>query len=787
MIVNFLKITSRNLRKNSSYSLLNIFGLAIGITCAGLIFLWVENEVSYDQFLPKKDQLYVIWENQTYQGKVRTTYSTPRGLAAGIVHDIPGIAATARLDLDKELLGVGDKSLYEAGGWVDSSFFGIFQRRFLEGSARTAFVNPSDIVITETVARQFFGDEKAAGKKFLMNNKKEYRVSGVIEDFPANSTLQLRWLAPMSSTYFADNNITTDHWDLNSTITYAELKQGTNVAAVNVLLKNYIATKKSGGGPVCFLFGANDWHLRSQFEDGQQAGGDVQYVHLFTIIAWIVLLIACINFMNLATARCDRRAREVGVRKVLGAGRRGLVFQFIGESMVLSAKAVIIGLVLISLVLPAFDSLTGKDLTLGLGKPVHWAAAVVITVVCGLVAGSYPALYLSSFNPINVFKGIRIRGGGASFVRKGLVIAQFTVSITLIVSTLIIYMQLHHILTRDLGYDKNNLITMDVRGNMLPHFNQIRQDLINTGVVENAGLNSFNTISYGDNGSGVGWAGKDQKENVLISWRAVTPGFLATAGMKLVDGRDLRSDLPAADSNHVIITETLARMMGKGSAVGKKLLYKWGGSSTVIGVVKDYVYGDMYGSPDPVAFYYDSTNASLMYVRYKAGVRPDVALAAIGGVMKKDNPSYPFDYQFVDTAFNNLFTSEQLMGTLSKLFAGLAILISCLGLFGLSAYTAERRTKEIGIRKVLGASVSGITQLLSREFLLLVGLSALIAFPLAWVAMHRWLEQFHYRVSIQWWIFVAAGVSAVGIALVTISYQSIKAAMMNPVRSLRSE
>jgi putative ABC transport system permease protein len=642
-------------------------------------------------------------------------------------------------------------------------------------------------VITETVARQFFGNGPAVGRAIRMNNKKEYQVMGVIEDFPANSTLQFQWLAPMSKAYFTDNHIRPDNWDNNSTVTYVELTPGASEAAVNARLKNYIATKKTGGGPVCFLFSANDWHLRAEYEDGKQAGGEIQYIHLFTVIAWIILLIACINFMNLATARSERRAREVGVRKVLGAGRSGLVGQFIGESILLSAVAVVIGLAVISVILPAFDALTGRELTMGLRNPLHWAAIAAISVVCGLVAGSYPALYLSSFNPIYVFKGMRIRGTGASVVRKGLVIMQFTVSITLIISTLIIYLQLKHILTRDLGYDKNNLITMDVQGNMVPHFNEIRQDLLNTGVVENVGLNSYNTIDIGNNGAGVGWAGKDPRQEVLVSWRGVTPGFLATAGMHLNAGRDFRADLPIADSNYVIVTEALAKMMGKGSAVGKRLTYSWGGSSTVIGVVKDYIYGDMYGSPDPVVFYYDSAEASLMYVRYKARVRADAALAAIGAVMKKDNPAYPFDYQFVDTVFNNLFASEKLMGVLSRLFAGLAILISCLGLFGLSAYTAERRTREIGIRKVLGASVSGITRLLSREFLILVGLSAVIAFPVAGIAMSRWLEQFHYRISIQWWVFAVAGVAAVGITLVTISFQSIKAALMNPVRSLRSE
>jgi putative ABC transport system permease protein len=715
---------------------------------------------------------------------VRTFSASPRPMAEAVVREIPGVTAACRINFDRGLFTVGDKPLFETGGWVDASFFGMFGRPFLEGNAQTAFLNASDIVITETMARQLFGEGLALGRTIRMNNKKEYQVSAVIADFPANSTWQLRWVAPMSAAYPADNNIRDDDWGNNNTTTIVELASGATVASVNAGLKKYT---RSGSGAAYILFPANDWHLRSHWEDGKQAGGEIQYVRLFTVIAWIILLIACINFMNLATARSERRAREVGVRKVLGAGRMGLAGQFVGESLVLSAVAVALGLVMISAALPAFNALTGSTLGLELLRPTHWSAVLVITVVCGLVAGSYPSLYLSSFNPVYVFKGIRIKGAGASVVRKGLVITQFTISITLIVSTLIIYQQLRHILTRDLGFDKNNLITMDVRGNMLPHFSQIRQDLLNTGVVENAGLNSYTTFGGGNNGGGVSWAGMDPGHSFLVSWRAVTPGFLATAGMHLLEGRDLRADLPIADSDHVLITESLAKMMGKGSAVGKKLIYAGGGSPTIIGVVKDYVYGDMYGSPDPVIFYYDGANAYQMYVRYKAGVRPDAALAVIGSVMKKDNPAYPFEYQFVDEEFNKLFTIEKLMGVLSQLFAGLAILISCLGLFGLSAYTAERRTKEIGIRKVLGASVSGVTRLLSREFLMLVGLSALIAFPVGWLAMSRWLEQFQYRISIQWWVFAVAGVAAIGIALVTISFQSIKAALMNPVTSLRSE
>ena len=787
MVTNFFRITARNLWKNRGYSFLNIFGLAIGIACAGLIFLWSENELSYDQFLPKKDRLYYIMENQTYQGKVRTFGSTPWPMAQTITREIPGIASACRVRRLEALFSVGDKALYEKGAYADSTFFDMIGSGFVEGNARVAMQHPTDIVITETVARQFFGDAPATGKRLKMDNQREYQVSAVIRDFPANSTIQLGWMIPMS-TFITSNQISMTNWGMNATNTYVELAPGANVAAVGRQLKDFIVGKTGKAGSAkCLLFSANDWHLRAEFEDGKQSGGEMRYVHLFVIIAWIILLIACINFMNLATARSEKRAREVGVRKVLGAQKKGLIGQFIGEALFLAAISVGLGLVFISLVLPAFNSLTGHPVTLDLTQPVHLAAVVAVTLICGLVAGSYPALYLSSFNPVFVFKGISIKGGGASMVRKGLVVMQFSVSIILIISTVIIYQQLHHILNRDLGYDKDNLISMDVRGNMKTHFSEIKTDLLNTGVVNNAALYSFNTLSVGNNGSGLSWEGKDPSQDILIAFRSVTPGFFQTAGMKLLEGRDFHADNPVADSNHVIITRGLEKMMGKGSAVGKQITYVWGGTARVLGVVGDFVYGDMYGSPDPVIFYYDSSDFKTLYISYKTGVRPEAALEKIAAVMKKDNPAYPFSYSFVDEEFNKLFSSEKLVGQLSQLFAGLAILISCLGLFGLSAYTAERRTKEIGIRKVLGASVTGITRLLSREFLQLVLLSAFIAFPIAGLVMNHWLEQYHYRIAIEWWVFAAAGFTAVGIAILTISFQSVRAALMNPVRSLRSE
>ena len=495
--------------------------------------------------------------------------------------------------------------------------------------------------------------------------------------------------------------------------------------------------------------------------------------------------------MNLSTARSEKRAREVGVRKVLGAGKGRLIVQFIGESILMAMLAAFAAILIISMALPSFNTLVQKDLVLGLNSPMHIASLLVITLICGLVAGSYPSLYLSSFNPVFVLKGIKLKTGSAAFIRKGLVVVQFTVSIVLIISTVIIYQQIQHVKSRQLGFAKNNLVEMNVRGDMVKNFAVIRQDLINTGLVENAALSDHSTIYGGNNTDEITWSGKEPGKKVLISNREVSSDFLSASGIPIIDGRDFKPGDSALNpgSLHVVITESLARQMGEGSAIGKRLFREHDSTvnAEVIGVVKDFVYGDMYGQPTPVVFICMPQVATIMYVRMKTGSEPGQLIAKMEAVMQKDNPAYPFDYRFVDDQFNAMFMTEMLIGKLSRVFAALAIVISCLGLFGLAAYTAERRTKEIGIRKVLGASIAGVTGLLSVDFLKLVFLSAVIAFPLAWWAMHKWLEEYAYRIDIQWWVFAVAGLGAMLIAVGTISWQAMRAALANPVESLRSE
>ena len=801
MFQNYFKTAFRNLRKNKTYSFLNIFGLAIGIACAGLIFLWVEDEVNYDNFNEKKDRLYYVRMNQKYDAYVFTHGSTPGVLAPAMQAEMPGIANTCRVTEGEPslLFSIGDKSVYATGKFAEPSLFSMFTFPFVQGDAQSAFSQLYSLVITEKTAKKFFGSnpdnyQNVVGKTVRFENKQDYVITGVLKDLPANSSLQFEWVAPFQIWYQVSP--WAHEWANGSLSTYVELKPGTDPESINKQLHSYIQKRAPASISHPFLFGMNDWHLYDKFENGKKTGGgQIEYVRMFSLIAWIILFIACINFMNLATARSEKRAREVGVKKVLGAGKTTLIIQFIGEALFMALLAGMAAVLIIYFTLPAFNTIVQKTLSVGFGNPLHIMALLIITITCGLVAGSYPSLYLSSFNPVFVLKGLQLKSGSAAFIRKGLVVLQFTVSIVLIIGTIIIYQQIQHVKNRNLGFNKDNLLEISVHGDMANHFSAVKQDLLNTGDVENAALSDHATIYGGNNTDGLSWSGKTPGSKVLVSGRNVTPEFFAVSGMKILEGRGLQeSDSVHADGSskevNMVITQSLAKLMGKESAVGK-IVFNEGDPSTkltVIGVVNDYVYGNMYGKPDPVGFMWlPSQYASIMYLRIKPQGTTEQALARIEAVMKKDNPAYPFEYKFVDDQFNQMFLSEMLVSKLSRVFAALAILISCLGLFGLAAYTAERRTKEIGIRKVLGATAAGLAGLLSKDFIKLVFISCIVAFPAAWWVMNKWLQNYSYRITISWWVFVMAGITAILIALFTVSFQAIKAAVANPVKSLRTE
>ncbi len=794
MFKTYFKTTFRSLWKNKGYSFLNIFGLAIGIACAGLIFLWVEDELNWDQFNTKEDSLYRIRENQKYDTYVATFGSTPAPMAPVMQQEIPGVANTCRIiGWNTKLITIGNKSMYAFPNYADASLFSMFTFPFVQGNAGTAFTQLYSMVVTESTAKKFFGDEKnVIGKTVRVDNKQDYVVTGVIKDIPKNSTVQFEWVAPFQI-WWDENKQWAQSWGNNDLDTYVELKPGVSAASVNKILYDFIQKREPKSNARPFLWSAKDWHLRDEFDNGvQTGGGQIEYVHLFSVIAWIILLIGCINFMNLATARSEKRAREVGVRKVLGAGKQNLIFQFIGEAIFMALLSAICAVIIMALTLPAFNLLVQKDLAIGLTKPFHIAALLAITFICGLMAGSYPSLYLSSFNPVFVLKGLKLKDSSAAFIRKGLVVLQFSISIVLIISTIIIFQQIQYVKNRSLGFNKNNLLEVNTNDEFNKNFGAIKQDLLNSGLIDNLALSDYTTLYGGNNTDGLTWQGKSVNSKVLISNRGVSPGFMSTYGLKILEGRDfVITDSITSKKQNILITQSLEKLMGKGNAIGKTM--RWDGDTSgtvlnIVGVVNDFVYGDMYGKPDPVFFYCpEYKNTSEMYVRLKPTANVETALKQIETIVKKDNPSYPFTYQFADDQFNKMFLNEALVSKLSRVFAALAIFISCLGLFGLAAYTAERRTKEIGIRKVLGASVSGITTLLSKDFLQLVAISCIVAFPVAWWMMHSWLQNYQYRIEISWWIFLAAGVSAILIALITISFQSIKAAIANPVKSLRSE
>jgi len=788
MFRNYLKTSIRNLWKNRGYSFLNIAGLAIGIACAALIFLWVEDELTFNHYFSNRDNLYNVKDQQTYDGTTFTFDATPGPMAAAMKQEIPGIKNTARCTWGNQLLfSYGDKAIYDQGNYVDAPFLSMFQLQFIKGSPSKAFTQLNSLVVNETMANKFFGTADVLGKTLKVNNKEDYVITGVIKDLPKNVSFKFDWLAPFK--IYENNNQWLQQWGNNGVITYVETEPNANIDAINNKLHGYIQTKMPEAIAKMSIYPMNRWRLYNNFDtNGKEKEGRIKYVNLFSLIAWIILIIACINFMNLATARSEQRAREVGVRKVLGAGKGKLIGQFIGESLIMAFISAFLAVIIVYVVLPAFNMLVEKQLIVDILNPVHIGALVSIAILCGLIAGSYPAFYLSSFNPVTVLKGLKLKSGAsAGFIRKSLVIVQFTISVVLIISTIIIYQQLQHVKDRDLGYNKEGLVYTTLSGKMKENFGVIKNDLIRTGVVQNASLSNSQVLQLGSNTGDFDWQGKDPNKQVLITVEGVNPEYVSTMGMHLKSGRDFYSDIKS-DSNNIIINEALAKLLGKKDVVGSVVTRNGGKEKyTIVGVINDFVYNSMYSPAAPLILYSDTSNVNFLTVRFKQNADLKTALAKVESVVKSDNPGYPVEFNFVDEQFNQLFKTETLIGKLASVFAVLAIIISCLGLFGLAAYTAERRTKEIGIRKVLGASAQGLAGLLSKDFIQLVAISCLIAFPVAWWMMHNWLQDYEYRVEISWWIFIAADLLAIFIALITVSFQAIRAAFMNPVKSLRTE
>ena len=786
MIRNYLKIAFRNLFRSKGFSFINIAGLAIGMASAILIILWIQHELSYDQFHEKRDRLYEAWNRSIFSEKLQSWNTTPKVLAKTLARDFPEVERTARVDWTQEILfTVGEKRLVAKGNVVDSTFLTMFSFPLLRGNPQTVLNGANSLVVTEALGKKLFGSADPMGKTVKINNKDFFTVTGVVKDLPRNTRFDFEYL--LSWAYNVQQGNNDEYWGNNSTRTYVELKPNVKLASVEpklkLLRKKYDKDDPKGQ---FFIYPISRWRLYSNFENGIESGGLIDFVKMFGLIAVFILLIACINFMNLSTARSEKRAKEVGIRKASGAQRGALIAQFLGESILIAVLAGVIALGIVQLSLPGFNNLTDKVLSIAYNQPYTWLFFIGFVLFAGLLAGSYPAFFLSSFKPVNVLKGTFRKVNALIIPRKVLVVLQFTFAVILIISTIIVREQIQYARERNMGYAKDNLIYHYLNDDITKKYDLIKSELMASQVAVAISKTSAPITQGWSNSWGFQWAGKPENDKTIIDRFCADDNLVKTVGLKLVQGRDFDLKQYPSDSTGMILNESAVKTMGFKNPIGQ-LVKDNGRDWHVVGVIKDFILQSPYFPTKPMAIEGGKGWFNIMHIKLNPANTTTQNLAKAESIFKKYNPEYPFDYKFVDEEYARKFDNEQRIATLSGLFAGLTIIISCLGLIGLATFTAQQRTKEIGIRKVLGASILSVVALLSKDFVRLVIISILIATPIAWYGMDKWLADYDYKIQIQWWMFVLAGILAVGIALLTVSFQSVKAALMNPVRSLRSE
>ncbi|HEX6426704.1 MAG TPA: ABC transporter permease [Niastella sp.] len=808
MFKNYLKIALRNLWKSKGFSALNIIGLAIGLATCLLIMLFVLDELSYDRYNKKAHRIYRVDGDMKFGGNhfILAVAADPMGPT--LKKDFPQVEQYVRFrDNGGLLIKKGNENVQENRViYADATLFDVFTLPMIDGNPQTALREPNSIVITETTARKYFNTTQVAGKNFVINNRDNYKITGVIKDIPSQSHFNFDIFVSLSTLEESRRN----NWVSHNFNTYIVLKDGADPkqleAQFDALVEKYAGPqlmqllstsidelKKSGNYEHHLLTPLTSIHLHSNKVAELGANSSIQYVYIFSAIAFFILLIACVNFMNLSTARSANRAREVGVRKVLGSLKSNLVKQFLTESILISFIALILGLLLAWSMLPYFNQLAAKDIKLPiLSNPLLLPILLSMVLITGLLAGSYPAFYLSSFKPIQVIKGKLAAGFKTSWFRSGLVVFQFAISIILIVATIVIYKQLHFIQSHKPGFNREQVLVIHNSGPLGNKAKAFREEVVKLPGVENVTMTGYLPTNGWRNDNPV-FADPtlDQKRAVSMQTWDVDDQYIPTLGMELVTGRNFSKQFPT-DSSGIIINEAGARLLGFTEPLGKTVYFMRDITNKndisalhIIGIVKDFNFSSLRQSVTPLALMLDENHGNTA-LRISSTNIPNL-VTMIEKKYKTMAPGQPFNYSFMDEDFNNIYRTEQRMGVIAIAFSGLAILIACLGLFGLAAYAAEQRTKEIGIRKVLGATVSNITAMLSKDFLKLVIIAAVIAFPLAWWAMHTWLQDFAYRTNISWWVFIMAGVLAAGIAIVTVSFQTIKAAIMNPVKSLRTE
>lgn len=788
MIKNYFKIAWRNLWKNKGYSALNIGGLAIGMAAAMLILLWIQNEVSFDMFHSKRDRLYMAGSQLNLDGGRNTMLITPKPLGPALKAEFPEVADISRYsDMGNILMTVGDRKLKGRGVFVDSAFLQMFDLRLIKGDKNLALVNPTDIVVTQSLARRLFGTEDVLGKTVRLDTAELANVTGVLEDMPGNTRFrQTEFFLPW--TYMEKKGRSDDQWGDNTVTTYVELLPGTSINDINAKIRDITIRHSDGNQDTeVFLHALPNWWLYTKFVNGKMAGGRIDMVQAFLFIGGFVLLIACINFMNLSTARSEKRAKEVGIRKVAGAYRRSLIGQFLCESILIAFVGGVLALFTVWLCLPAFSELVDRKFAIDFASPTFWLSFFGFILLTGTLAGSYPAFFLSSFQPVKVLKGTFKKVNATFNPRKLLVATQFTVAIALVVCTLIIQRQVEYGKERENGYDQNNLIYLFEEGAIAKNSTLIKHELLSSGVAESVTRTSSPLTEGWSSSWGFGWQGKRPDDKTSFDWFCVDEHIVRTAGLTLVAGRDFDLATYPTDSLGIILNESAVKAMGFENPLGQPI-QQVGRDWHVIGVVKDFILSSPFDPIPPMVIMGARGWFNIMHIKFNASLTTSEALSRTEAIVKRYNPDYPFEYNFVDEAYAQKFEETQRYGTLAGLFTVLTIVISCLGLFALAAYMAEIRTKEIGVRKVLGASVLSITRLLSTEFVFLVLIACVAAFPVAYWFMERFfLHMYAYRAPMGWGIFILSGAGALVLALATVSSQAIRAAIANPVDSLRNE
>jgi len=787
MLQSFLKIAWRNMIRSKGFSFINIMGLAIGMASSMLILMWIYSEVTYDNFHENRDRIYEAWNRANFSGKLQSWNTTPKILARTVEKDLPEVEQAARVDWNSNFLfSIGDKRITESGNIVDSNFLQIFTFPLLRGEPATVLKEHNSIVLTRSFSKTLFGEEDPMGQTVKIDNNQDFKVTGILDELPKNTRFNFKYLVPWSyKRALGDDD---NYWGNNSTRTYVMLRPNASIVTANekmkVLKPKYDQEDSTWQ---MFLYPMAKWRLYSSFTDGKEdGGGRIAYVKWFGIIALFILLIACINFMNLSTARSERRAKEVGIRKVVGARKKGLIGQFIGESVLMAVIAGICALLLVSVSLPAFNRLTDKSLNIDFANPYFWILFLGFIAFTGMLAGSYPAFFLSSFQPLKALKGVMNKVNTLVTPRKVLVVLQFTFGIILMICTIIVRQQINYAQQRETGYNKNNLIYHHFTGDITKNYRIIKSELLSSGVASSVAVTSAPITQSWSDGWGQEWEGKDPNDKTDFFRYNEEEDLGETVGLTFVQGRDFDLSQYPTDSTAMIINESALKVMGFENPIGQ-LVKDNGEEWHIVGVIKDFILTSPYQPTQPMLIYGAKSWFYTLLIKLNHDRSTAENLKMAEAIFKKYNPQYPFEYKFVDEEYAQKFDNEKRTGTLAGLFSALAILISCLGLFGLATYMAESRIKEIGIRKVLGASVKGLASLLTKDFLKLVIVSFAIAAPLAWWAMHHWLQNYPYHTPVRWEVFALTGIISALIAILTVGYQAVKAALTNPVGSIKNE